>query len=217
MQTRRRSAFGCCSAVMTRAMVNGASAFALSSMFSTSSPIMVSLSASLSSGSSVSRCSFSQESVNFIGTFLENLDQAEAVAHQHHVFAKLALPTERIAVLISQVVEAAVAFAFFVGKGGINLAEAAIGHLGRFDHAARLAAAVEHDPAFAGRGGVGFVLGAAGRGLEAPDDEIEQIVGKLRPVAKGKRPQAAIFFRDGAEVHELKPPARVGTSSGLKP
>src|SRR6478672_2419352 len=66
MQTRRRSAFGCCSAEITRAMENGASAFALSSMCSTSSPIMVSLSASLSSGSSVSRCSFSQESVNFM-------------------------------------------------------------------------------------------------------------------------------------------------------
>ena len=66
MHTRKRSAFGCCSAEITRAMENGESCFALSSMFSTSSPIMVSLSASFSSGSSVSRCSFSQESVNFM-------------------------------------------------------------------------------------------------------------------------------------------------------
>ena len=66
MQTRRRSAFGCCSAEITRAIENGASALALSSICSTSSPIMVSLSASFSSGSSVSRCSFSQESVNFM-------------------------------------------------------------------------------------------------------------------------------------------------------
>src|ERR1700739_711681 len=66
MQTRKRSAFGCCSAEITRAMVNGASALALSSMCSTSSPIMVSLSASFSTGSSVSRCSFSQERVNFM-------------------------------------------------------------------------------------------------------------------------------------------------------
>src|SRR5437899_1141846 len=66
MHTRRRSAFGCCSAEITRAIESGASAFALSSMFSTSRPIMVSLSASFSSGSSVSRCSFSQESVNFM-------------------------------------------------------------------------------------------------------------------------------------------------------
>src|SRR6202051_2496265 len=66
MQTRRRSAVGCCSAEITRAIVNGESAFALSSMCSTSSPIMVSLSASFSTGSSVSRCSFSQERVNFM-------------------------------------------------------------------------------------------------------------------------------------------------------
>ena len=91
MQTRRRSAFGCCSAEITRAIENGASAFALSSMFSTSSPIMVSLSASFSSGSSVSRCSFSQESVNFIGVTLvigENFNQTKTLAHQHHVFAE---------------------------------------------------------------------------------------------------------------------------------
>ena len=55
MHTRKRSALGCCSAEITLAMVNGARSLALSSMCSTSSPIMVSLSASLSSGSSVSR------------------------------------------------------------------------------------------------------------------------------------------------------------------
>src|SRR5262249_31918403 len=200
-----------------RAMENGASAFALSSMLSTSSPIMVSLSASFSRGSSVSRCSFSQESVNFILPFLENLDQAKAFAHQHHVFAKPALPAEIIAVRVAPVVEAAVAFAFLVSKGGVDLAEAAIGHFGGFDDAARLAASIEHDPALARRRGVGLVLGAAGRGLDAPNDEIEQFVGKLRPVAERERPQALIFFRDCAQVHELNPPASVGTSSGLKP
>jgi len=33
MQTRSRSAFGCCSAEMTRAIVNADSAFVLSSMY----------------------------------------------------------------------------------------------------------------------------------------------------------------------------------------
>src|SRR5262245_54322939 len=66
--TRRRSALGCCLASTTRAMVNGASIFALSSMRSTSSPIMVSLSAIASAEASVSRCSFSQAKVNFIAT-----------------------------------------------------------------------------------------------------------------------------------------------------
>src|SRR5262249_13164134 len=165
MQTRRRSAFGCCSAEITSAMENGASAFALSSMLSTSSPIMVSLSASFSRGSSVSRCSFNQESVNFMGTFLENPDQTKAFAHQHHVVAKLALPAEIIAVCIAPVVDAAVAFAFLVSKGGVDLAEAAIGHFGCFDDASRVAVSVEHDPALARRRGVGLVLGAAGRSL----------------------------------------------------
>ena len=45
----------------------GASSFALSSTPSTSSPIMVSLSTISSSDASVSRCSLSQERVNFIG------------------------------------------------------------------------------------------------------------------------------------------------------
>src|SRR5215470_14097490 len=66
MHTRSRSAFGCCTAETTRAMVNGASALALSSTLSTSSPIMVSLSASADTDASVSRCSLSQERVNFI-------------------------------------------------------------------------------------------------------------------------------------------------------
>src|SRR4029079_8672334 len=135
MQTRSRSALGCCSAEITRAIVNGASAFALSSRLSTSSPIMVSLSASFSTGSSVSRWSFSQERVNFMMQFLEYLDQAEAFAHQHHVLAKLALPAEIIAVRIAPVFEAAVAFAFVVSKVGFDLAEATVGHFGRFDDA----------------------------------------------------------------------------------
>src|SRR5438876_8436878 len=66
MQTRKRSAFGCGSAEITRAMEKGANALAWSSRCSTSSPIMVSLSASFSTGSSVSRWSFSQERVNFM-------------------------------------------------------------------------------------------------------------------------------------------------------
>src|SRR5262245_14556201 len=66
MQTRSRSALGCCWAETTRAIVNGASSFALSSRCSTSSPIMVSLSASAATGASVSRCSLSQDRVNFM-------------------------------------------------------------------------------------------------------------------------------------------------------
>src|SRR5262249_12550763 len=124
---------------------------------------------------------------------------------------------EIIAVRPAPVVEAAVAFALFVSKGGIDLAEAAISHLGGFDDAARLAAPIEHEPALARGRCIRLVLGAACRGLDAPEGEIEQFVGRLRPVAERERPEAAIFFRDGAYIHELRPPASVGTSSGLKP
>src|SRR5690349_19469467 len=70
MQTRSRSAFGCCLASTTRAMTNGANDFALSSMRSTSSPIMVSLAAISSSERAVSRCSLSQLKVSLIMGFL---------------------------------------------------------------------------------------------------------------------------------------------------
>ncbi len=66
MQTLRRSAFGCFSAEMTEAMTKGASCAALSSTFSTSRPIMVSLSTISASEASVSRCSLSQGRVNFM-------------------------------------------------------------------------------------------------------------------------------------------------------
>src|SRR6516225_10130345 len=66
MQTRSRSALGCGFASMTRATTNGANSFALSSMRSTSSPILVSLSATSSSERSVARCSWSQPKVSFI-------------------------------------------------------------------------------------------------------------------------------------------------------
>jgi hypothetical protein len=42
-----------------------------------------------------------------------------------------------------------VAFALIAREAGIDLVEAPIRHLGSFDHAARLAAAIEHDPALA--------------------------------------------------------------------
>src|SRR6516162_282284 len=66
MHTLRRSALGCCSAEITRAMVNGASSFLRSTTRSTSSPIMVSFSTIASSGASVSRCSLSHARVNFM-------------------------------------------------------------------------------------------------------------------------------------------------------
>ena len=47
--------------------------------------------------------------------------------------------------------------------------------------------------------------------------EVEQIVGKIGAIAERERAQRPILFRNEASVHELNPPASVGTSSGLKP
>src|SRR5262245_28866444 len=64
--TRSRSALGCGSAEMTRAIENGDSWLPRSATLSTSRPTMVSLSTIAASGAPVSRCSLSQASVNFI-------------------------------------------------------------------------------------------------------------------------------------------------------
>src|SRR5262249_15266026 len=91
MQTRSRSALGCSSAEITRAIVKGASSLVLSSSASTSSPIIVSLSASADADASVSRCSLSQERVNFIARYpsraqasgqCRQVERAEAVVRE---------------------------------------------------------------------------------------------------------------------------------------
>src|ERR1700689_2131813 len=117
----------------------------------------------------------------------ENLNQAKALAHQHHVFAELSLPSEISAMRVAPKSEAAVALAFVMGEGGIDFAVTAIGHFQRFDHAARHSASVAHNPALAGCRGVGLVLRAAGRGLDALEHKPEQFVGKLRAVAERER------------------------------
>src|SRR5271166_3138209 len=68
VQTRRRSAFGCCTASITRAMRNGASAAPGSVTPSSSSPILLSVSVMRSSEASVSRCVRSQLRENFIAS-----------------------------------------------------------------------------------------------------------------------------------------------------
>src|SRR5207253_10674318 len=145
----------------------------------------------------------------------ENLDQAKTLAHQHHVFAELSLALKISAMRRSPISEAAVAFAFLVGKGSIDVVVPAVSYFDRFDHAARIAAAVDYDPAFTGRRGVRLILGAAGRGLEASQHKVEQLICQRGSIAECERAQAPIFFGNG--THELNPPASVGISSGLNP
>ena len=66
VQTRKRSAFGCCTASTISATRKAASAAPVSSTPSSSSPIRVSASVMAASGSLVSRCVLSQDSVNFM-------------------------------------------------------------------------------------------------------------------------------------------------------
>jgi hypothetical protein len=65
-QTRRRSAFGCCTASTMRAAVKAPSLAPGSSTSSTSRPVMVIVSAISPIEAEVSRWAFSQERVNFI-------------------------------------------------------------------------------------------------------------------------------------------------------
>src|SRR6185437_5311149 len=82
MQTRRRSAFGCCTAEITDTTLNASYCFALSSTPSTSRPIIVSLSVISDSDASVSRCSFSQVRVNFIARLLSRRPEIKNRQHK---------------------------------------------------------------------------------------------------------------------------------------
>src|SRR6516165_3477866 len=86
IHTRSRSALGCGLASITRAMTKGANSLTLSSMRSTSSPIMVSLSAISSSERAVSRCSLSQPKVSFImGFFPRRCSRAQSSGQRRPV------------------------------------------------------------------------------------------------------------------------------------
>src|SRR5712671_7541341 len=147
----------------------------------------------------------------------ENLNQTKTLAHQHHVIAEFAQPAKIRAVRRAPVGEAAIAFALVMGEGRIDIAVSAITDLGCLDHAAGIAAPVEHDPALAWRRCVRLILGAAGGGLDALEHEVEQFVGECRAVAERERTQSPIGLRNNWIAHELNPPASAGTSSGWKP
>src|SRR5262249_46598325 len=124
----------------------------------------------------------------------EDLDQAKTFAHQLHVFAEPSEPAEISAMRITPIGQTPVAFALVACEAGIDLVEVPIRHLSSFDHAARLAATIEHDPAFAECRGVWLILGATGGGLDARDHEFEQLIGKLGIVAESESAKALIPF-----------------------
>jgi hypothetical protein len=126
----------------------------------------------------------------------EDLDQAKAFAHEPHVFAEPSEPAEIGTMSIAPIGQTPVAFAFIARKAGIDLVEALIRHLGCFDHAARLAATIKHDPALAGCRGVRLVLRATRRGLHAFDHEFEQLIGERGTVAESECAEVLILFGD---------------------
>ena len=135
------------------------------------------------------------------------LDQAKALAHQHHIFAESPEPAEIGPVGVAPIGEASIALTLIVGKGGVDVMEAPIGDLGAFDDTAWFSPSVEHEPALAGRGRVRFVFRAACRGLDTLDDEVEQFIGERRTVAEGEGPQVSIVFGDRPAHERPAPPA----------
>ncbi len=135
----------------------------------------------------------------------EHLDQAETLAHELHVFAEPSEPAEIGSMRIAPIGQTPVAFALIVREAGIDIVEAPIRHLGRFDHATWLATTIAYDPALTGCRGVWLVLRAAGCGLDARDHELEQLIGERGIVAE--RETAKVLVPSGDRLgHGLAGP-----------
>ena len=96
MHTRKRSALGCWVAEITRATVKSDNFAPRSVMPSTSRPIIVNFAEISSSDASVSRCSFSQPRVNFIGAVPQA--RPEYLKAQSHNGASNAGPNHKMCV-----------------------------------------------------------------------------------------------------------------------
>ena len=126
----------------------------------------------------------------------EDLDQAEALAHEHHVLTEPSESAEIGPMGATPTGQAPIAFALIVRKGSVNFIEMPIGYLGGLDNAARFSTPVQHDPAFAGRRGVRLVFRATGCGLHALDYECEQFVCELGTVAERECSEVLIPLGD---------------------
>jgi len=98
--------------------------------------------------------------------------------------SSLSLPAEIGLMHIAPIGQTPVAFALIVREAGVDIVEAPIHHLGRFDHSTSLATTIAHDPALTGCRGVWLVLRAAGCGLDARDHELDQSIGERGIVAE---------------------------------
>ena len=126
----------------------------------------------------------------------EDLDQAKALAHEHHILTESSEPAEIGPMGAAPIGQAPIAFALIVRKGGVDFIEAPISYLGGFDNTARFSTSVEHDPALTGHRGVRLVFRATGCGLHAFDYKFKQFICELGTVAEGERAKVLIPLRD---------------------
>jgi hypothetical protein len=119
----------------------------------------------------------------------EDLNQAKALAHKHHILTESSEPAEIGPMGATPIGQTPIAFALIVRKGGVDFIEASICYLGGFDDTARFATSVEHYPALSGRRDVRLVFRATSRGLDPPDYKFKQFICELWTVAKGKSPR----------------------------
>jgi hypothetical protein len=106
----------------------------------------------------------------------EDLDQAKALAHEHHILTEFTEPAEIGPMSATPMGQALIALTLIVRKDGVDFVEAPIGYLDGLDDTARYSSSVEHDPAFTGRGGVRLILRATGCGLHAFDYKFKQFI-----------------------------------------
>jgi hypothetical protein len=126
----------------------------------------------------------------------EDLDQAKALAHEHHVLTESSQSVKIGPMGATPIGQAPVAFALIIGKGCVDFIKAPIGYFGGFDDTARFSTSVEHDPALTGRRSVRLVFRATSCGLDAFDYKFKQLIREFGTVAEGKRSEVLIPFGD---------------------
>jgi hypothetical protein len=132
----------------------------------------------------------------------QDLDQAKALAHKHHILTESSEPAEIGPMGATPIGQTPIAFALIVCKRGVDFIKAPIRYLGGFDDTARFATSVEHYPALFWRRGVRLVFRATSRGLDPSDYEFKQFICELGTVAEGESPEMLIAFWDQL-VHRL--------------
>src|SRR3989344_3901211 len=203
-QTRGLSALGCCTASTILPTVRAASVLPGSSTCSTSRPAMVMASTTWSTVAEVSRCSLSQERVNFIG----GLPPPNPCPPSYLARSKPPVAGEIGAVTFAPVFEALVALALGEGEGPADLVEAQLLQRHGLDDRAWLAGAVIDHHALADLGLLAVAHRPAGGRLRARQHEAQQSVGHVGAVAEGEALQRPPVV--ARAVHHERPVAVFG-------